>query len=73
MRDIQKLRNELLIILDLGCTKLTLKYLDMILGYYVLTEFIKTEKFMFEKVEVNVLKVAIQLDQPVLLVMFPLF
>ena len=67
------MRNELLIILDLGCNKLTLKYLDMILGYYVLTEFIITEKFMFEKVEVNVLKVAIQLDQPVLLVMFPLF
>ena len=66
------MRNELLIILDLGCNKLTLKYLDMLFGNHVLTELIKTEKIIFEEVEVNILEVAIQLDQPVFLVMLPL-
>ena len=73
MRHIHQVRNELLIILDFGCNKLTLKNLDMLFGYHVLAELIKTEKIMFEEVEVNILEVAIQLNQPVLLVVLPLF
>lgn len=45
----------------------------MLVGYHILEEFIKREKLILEEVEVNVLEVTVQVYQPVLLVVLPLF